>query len=112
MYAYDCIHRPSMLKMLRNFGITPKLVKMIGFTLTMNRPTKYKVKFRGELSDAFSINTGLKQGDGLSPLLFNCALEYNIMRKWYKDNPKNIKIRRPKENKNLNYMGFADNLAL
>lgn len=74
-YAYDCIHRPSMLKMLRNFGITPKLVKMIGLTLTMN--TKYKVKFRGELSDAFSINTGLKQGDGLSPLLFNCALKYN-----------------------------------
>ena len=32
------------------------------------------------LSDAFPINCGLKQGDALSPLLFNFALEYIIRR--------------------------------
>jgi hypothetical protein len=30
------------------------------------------------LSDHFSIRSGLKQEDALSPLLFNCALEYAI----------------------------------
>jgi hypothetical protein len=30
------------------------------------------------LSDEFPIQNGLKQGDGLSPLLFNFALEYTI----------------------------------
>ena len=32
------------------------------------------------MSDIFPIRNGLKQGDGLSPLLFNLALEYAIKR--------------------------------
>ena len=32
------------------------------------------------LSDLFHIRNGLKQGDAISPLLFNCALEYTIRR--------------------------------
>jgi hypothetical protein len=32
------------------------------------------------LSDTFPIKNGLKQGDALSPLLFNFALEYAIRR--------------------------------
>ena len=32
------------------------------------------------LSDMFPIRNGLKQGDALSPLLFNFALEYTIRR--------------------------------
>lgn len=106
--AYDCIHRSSMMKILRNFGLHPKLIKMIQLTLTN---TKSKVKFRGEISEPFTITTGLRQGDGLSPLLFNCALEY-LMREWYKENPMNIKIGTKKDKINLNCLGFADDLAL
>jgi hypothetical protein len=37
-----------------------------------------KVRLGKHLSDSFPIQNGLKQGDALSPLLFNFALEYAI----------------------------------
>jgi hypothetical protein len=40
--------------------------------------TYSKVHIGKHLSDNFSIQNGLKQGDALSPLLFNFALEYVI----------------------------------
>jgi hypothetical protein len=40
--------------------------------------TYSKVCIGKHLSDSFPIQNGLKQGDALSPLLFNSALEYAI----------------------------------
>jgi hypothetical protein len=40
--------------------------------------TYSKVRIGKHLSDSFPIQNGLKQGDALSPLLFNFALEYTI----------------------------------
>jgi hypothetical protein len=40
--------------------------------------TYSKVRIGKPLSDKFPIQNGLKQGDALSPLLFNFALEYAI----------------------------------
>jgi hypothetical protein len=37
-----------------------------------------KIRIGKYLSDNFHIKNGLKQGDALSPLLFNAALEYAI----------------------------------
>jgi hypothetical protein len=37
-----------------------------------------RVRVRKILSDKFLIQNGLKQGDALSPLLFNFALEYSV----------------------------------
>jgi len=42
--------------------------------------TYSRVRVVKNLSDMFPIRNGLKQGDGLSPLLFNFALEYAIRR--------------------------------
>jgi len=40
--------------------------------------TRSKVRIGNYLSYSFPIENGLKQGDALSPLLFNFALEYTI----------------------------------
>jgi hypothetical protein len=40
--------------------------------------TYSKIRVRKHLSHTFPVQNGLKQGDALSPLLFNFALEYAI----------------------------------
>jgi len=54
-----------------------KLVRLIKMCLNETYNTVWIDK---HLSDMFPIRNGLKQGDALSPLLFNFALEYALRR--------------------------------
>jgi hypothetical protein len=73
--AYDSVKREVLYNILLDFGIPKKLVRLI--KMCMNE-TYSKVRVGKLLSDKFPIQNGLKQGDSLSPLLFNFALEYAI----------------------------------
>jgi hypothetical protein len=73
--AYDSIKREVLYNILLEFGIPKKLVKLVKMCLN---ETYSKVQIGKLLSDKFPIQNGLKQGDALSPLLFNFALEYAI----------------------------------
>jgi len=59
------------------FGVPRKLLRQIKMCLT---ETYSRVRVGKNLSDRFPIRNGLKQGDALSPLLFNFALEWAIRR--------------------------------
>jgi hypothetical protein len=52
-----------------------KLVRLIKMCLN---ETNSKVRIGKYLSDSFPLKNCLKQGDALSPLLFNFDLEYSI----------------------------------
>jgi hypothetical protein len=52
-----------------------KVVRLIKLCLN---ETYSKIRIGKHLSDSIPIQNGLKQGDALSPLLFNFALEYAI----------------------------------
>ena len=59
------------------FDIPMKLVKLIKMCLT---EMYNRVRVGKNLSDMFPIRNGLRRGDALWSLLFNCALEYAIRR--------------------------------
>ena len=66
-----------MYNILIEFGIPMKDVRLIKMCLT---ETYSRVRVGNNLSDIFPIRNGLKQGDALSPLLFNFTLEYAMSR--------------------------------
>jgi hypothetical protein len=73
--AYDSVRREVLYNFLIEFGIPLKLVRLIIMCLN---ETYTRVRVGKHLSDRFPIKNGLKQGDALSPLLFNFALEYVV----------------------------------
>ena len=70
----------------------------------------------GEISEPFAIKTGLRQGDGLSPLLFIIVLD-KVMDEWEKELKKcecwrPIQLGFSKNNLYIPYLAFADDLAI
>jgi 7,8-dihydro-6-hydroxymethylpterin-pyrophosphokinase len=66
---------------------------------------QHTVRIGKNLSDKFLIQNGLKQGDALSPLLFNFTLEYAIRR--VKENQKELKF-----NEIHQLLSYADNVTV
>lgn len=73
--AYDSIDRPTLYRILTRFKIPQKLVRMVEVATRESRMT---VRVGASLTDEFDVVTGLRQGDALSPMLFNLALEHAI----------------------------------
>jgi hypothetical protein len=72
----DEINFAAAIMPCKNYAFFDILILQVGLiksSLSEARSNVTKV-----LSDAFPIQNGLKQGDALSPLLFNFALEYAI----------------------------------
>jgi len=75
--AHDSVRRKVLYNILIQFGIPMKLVRLTKMCLT---ETYSRVRVGKNLPDIFPISNGLKQGDALSLLLFNVALEYATRR--------------------------------
>jgi hypothetical protein len=72
--TYDSVRSEVLYNILVVFGIPMKLARLVKVCLS---EICSRVK---RLFEMFHIKSGLKQGDALTPLFFNVALEYAIRR--------------------------------
>uniref|UniRef100_A0A1B0CKX3 Reverse transcriptase domain-containing protein n=2 Tax=Lutzomyia longipalpis TaxID=7200 RepID=A0A1B0CKX3_LUTLO len=79
--AYDTIERSSLWRALRDMEIPSKLISLIRMTISQS---KSQVKVAGVRSGSFDVVSGLRQGDTLSPTLFNLALHYAVKKSGYR----------------------------
>ena len=70
--AFDCIHWPSLWSALETEHVPPKVIRLL--QALYNDSVSY-VRIRNELSGKFFIRTGVRQGDNVSPLLFNVVID-------------------------------------
>jgi hypothetical protein len=75
--VYDSGRRDVLYNILIEFDIPMKVVMLIKMCLT---ETHSRVWVGMNLSDMFPVRNVLKQGETLSPVLFNFALDYDIKR--------------------------------
>jgi len=75
--GYDTVRMEVLYNILIEFGVHTILVRQIRMCLTETYEYS-RVRVGKNLSDMFPIRNGFKQGDALSSLLFNYALEYAI----------------------------------
>ncbi|MGL4355451.1 MAG: RNA-directed DNA polymerase [Aeromonas popoffii] len=101
--AFDSISHEHLVAALKGIGVDPHMVKMVQ-QLYMNNVTR--VKIGGGNTPNIALRVGVKQGDPLSPILFNLALDPLIHKVEQGGNGYCL------EGRSVSSLAFADDLVL
>ena len=102
--AFDSIHRDSLWKISRSYGIPDKYINL--FKLIYEN-SSCNIRTQTGVTDSFNIVTGVRQGCILSPFLFLLVIDF-VMRKTFEDKEWGINM----SHGNLSDLDFADDIAL
>ena len=103
--AFDSIHQDTLWKIMKQYGVPPKFVKLVRMFYT---DVKCSVISGGGLTNWFEVKSGVKQGCCMSGFLFLLVIDW-IMAKAVKDNNTGIKWKMMEQ---LEDLDFADDVAL
>ena len=107
--AFDSIHRESLWKILRHYGVPAKLVRVVSMLYSDFR---CQVICDTELTGTFNISSGVKQGCILSPFLFILAMDW-IMKNSTEGERRGIRwTMTMAATTTLEDLDFADDIAL
>ncbi|VDP18325.1 unnamed protein product [Schistosoma margrebowiei] len=103
--AFDSVDRRTFWKLLRHYGVPEKIVNIIRNSYD---GLQCKVVHGGQLTDAFQVRTGVRQGCLLSPFLFVLVVDW-IIKTATSEGKHGIQWTVQKQ---LDDLDFADDLAL
>ena len=98
--AFDSVNRVELLNIMEGYGIPKKLIRLVDMTM---RDSNARITIAGNVSNALNITQGVRQGDGLSGVLFNLALNKAL---------EELKLKGNILNKSKQACVYADDIAL
>jgi hypothetical protein len=98
--AFDNIKRTELLNAMGSYGIPKKLVRLVETTM---KESHAKITIGGNLSKSFNVLQELREGNGLSAVLFNVTLD-NLL--------KELKLNGNLFYKSKQACAYADDIAL
>ena len=102
--AFDSVSHESLLLAVKRMGVPGPFVEYLR-SLYAEASTTLQVGDRS--SDPLQQNRGVRQGDPLSPLLFNCVIDWAVASL---DNEMGVRV--TKDGPRLNHLAFADDVVL
>jgi hypothetical protein len=75
--AFDSVNRNKLIEAMNKMRIPHKIIRIVEMTMSH---TKARVKIGNKLSETFEFSVGVKQGDGLSAVLFILAMHKAVNR--------------------------------
>ncbi len=75
--AFDSVDRRALWRIMEEDGIPPKLLRLIKAYYSS---TRTRVRAAGQETTSFEVQSGVRQGDNMSPALFNYAIDFVLER--------------------------------
>ena len=75
--VFDSIDIYKLFQVMEDMKISYKLITLVRMTM---KNTTARVKVTNRLSNSFTFNAGVRQGDGLSTTLFILALHHGVQK--------------------------------